>query len=767
MNMASSQQTPPVSSDSSDAASITSAKKSLWVPTSQQALWVLARLRHIVADVLNPWEISWRRIFLAWWLGAAALPGCWDGDPVDAVTSPTVVRLSAPNIPSEAVAGTQIEISFQYVPLLTTDPVIILDKAPVWVIVASQVYDKASWKMTVTLMVSPAIDPSSVINASIQTVSGSQIVAPLIVKIPIKPGKPKLISWITNQTGKQGWRVTYTLQFDRMVESVAPITWANINIDPLTNRVTVDLPVGSTIGSSQVDLTVNGKWWVSTLVPLMLNVTDGVAPVWINTWAIPSQFSQWESRKITLAFNEPLVGAPTLSAWWSWSLPPWGTLSPDLKSYTLTIQAPTSVSSPQPFTFTVSDVAWNTVTYISTIEVVDTEKPTLTLLATPPALTNSAVAVFTIWSSERLSQIGYKLDGADMIVVPGAAMEFTIPANLITSGTHTIEIRWYDTSGNLSSLQYAWKVDNTAPVLNPTSSQSTIIQDVSSIHTAYSGILAFSEPLGSVNWTQSDGSGITLGNIGISPTDPTQVTYQLTVAASTPPWTHTLNVQVSDPAWNITITPISVMIDAPTVASEISGPDSLAPGESKSYSLTASDTDGVNVSASLWWQAVELQNQWGWTYIVTTPKTLQPGTHTLTLTIQGKKPDGTLAQSVTRTKKITVKVLDTTPPTLDVANSNIAGGSINSWEPLTWVLQFNEPLKWGMYNLIVTGENSRVTYTFVWGIQVIDWSTQAIVNTGSITNQIMNPSGQNLIFTFSIPDLTGNARNQSIIAFYN
>ncbi len=664
MNMASSQQTPPVSSDSSDAASITSAKKSLWVPTSQQALWVLARLRHIVADVLNPWEISWRRIFLAWWLGAAALPGCWDGDPVDAVTSPTVVRLSAPNIPSEAVAGTQIEISFQYVPLLTTDPVIILDKAPVWVIVASQVYDKASWKMTVTLMVSPAIDPSSVINASIQTVSGSQIVAPLIVKIPIKPGKPKLISWITNQTGKQGWRVTYTLQFDRMVESVAPITWANINIDPLTNRVTVDLPVGSTIGSSQVDLTVNGKWWVSTLVPLMLNVTDGVAPVWINTWAIPSQFSQWESRKITLAFNEPLVGAPTLSAWWSWSLPPWGTLSPDLTSYTFTIKASTSVSSPQPFTFTVSDVAWNTVTYTSTIEVVDTEKPTLTLLATPPALTNSAVAVFTIWSSERLSQIGYKLDGADMIVVPGGAMEFTIPANLITSGTHTIEIRWYDTSGNLSSLQYAWKVDNTAPVLNPTSSQSTIIQDVSSIHTAYSRILAFSEPLGSVNWTQSDGSGITLGNIGISTTDRTQVTYQLTVAANTPPWTHIVNVQVTDPAWNITITPISVMIDAPTVVSEISGPDSLAPGEPKSYSLTASDADGVIVSAQLQWTSLPV-NMWGWIYIATTPANLQPGNYTLTFTIQGKKPDGTLAQSVTKTKNIVVATaLPTLPSTI-------------------------------------------------------------------------------------------------------
>ena len=53
--------------------------------------------------------------------------------------------------------------------------------------------------------------------------------------------------------------------------------------------------------------------------------------------------------------------------------------------------------------------------------------------------------------------------------------------------------------------------------------------------------------------------------------------------------------QVGNPA----VIHIQVLVDAPTIVGVVNGPDSYVNGTSASYTLIASDADGVNVTASL------------------------------------------------------------------------------------------------------------------------------------------------------------------------
>ena len=58
-------------------------------------------------------------------------------------------------------------------------------------------------------------------------------------------------------------------------------------------------------------------------------------------------------------------------------------------------------------------------------------------------------------------------------------------------------------------------------------------------------------------------------------------------------------MQVRDKAGNPAVIHIQVLVDAPTTVGVVNGPDSYVYGTSASYTLTASDADGINITASL------------------------------------------------------------------------------------------------------------------------------------------------------------------------
>ena len=236
-------------------------------------------------------------------------------------------------------------------------------------------------------------------------------------------------------------------------------------------------------------------------------------------------------------------------------------------------------------------------------------------------------------------------------------------------------------------------------------------------------------------------------------------------SALTPNTPYTLYVTYKTGVWNKSSNTLTV-VQRP--AKELmkfrttEAPDTIAP------TITLAGSPTITLAYGATWidpGATCVDNTDATCTVVTTGivNTTTAGTYIVTYTATDKAGNAS-----TKMRTVIVALApDTIAPVLDRANSNIAMGSINSGEPLTGVLQFNEPLKWGTYNLIVAGATSGITYTFLSGIQVTNWSTQAVINAGSITDNIVGWGGQNLIFSFSIPDWAGNVQLQTISSWYN
>ncbi|WP_413580906.1 Ig-like domain-containing protein [Bdellovibrio sp. HCB288] len=120
------------------------------------------------------------------------------------------------------------------------------------------------------------------------------------------------------------------------------------------------------------------------------------------------------------------------------------------------------------FDVRVKDTAGNSSTIHTHTWSVDLAAPTLTLLTTPAALTNSTTAQFTFSAGDSGGGAiaGYycSLDG-----VTASSCVSGITYNALAGGVHTFEVYTTDTAGNNSAVaNFSWTVDVIAPVLSIT-----------------------------------------------------------------------------------------------------------------------------------------------------------------------------------------------------------------------------------------------------------------------------------------------------------
>ncbi len=121
------------------------------------------------------------------------------------------------------------------------------------------------------------------------------------------------------------------------------------------------------------------------------------------------------------------------------------------------------------FDVKVRDTAGNSSTVHSYSWVVDLTVPTLTLLTTPSALTNSTSAAFTFSAADSgggsIAGFYCSLDGATAVACVSG-----VSYNSLAGGVHSFEVYAVDTAGNSSAASsFSWTVDVTPPVLSITS----------------------------------------------------------------------------------------------------------------------------------------------------------------------------------------------------------------------------------------------------------------------------------------------------------
>ena len=113
------------------------------------------------------------------------------------------------------------------------------------------------------------------------------------------------------------------------------------------------------------------------------------------------------------------------------------------------------------YTFVVeaTDKAGN-VSSLSYSWTVDTRSPSVSFVSSPPSLTRSQSADFSVSCDDPTATLIYKLDGKEV-----SSLTFSG----LSEGTHTFEVIAKDQAGNSSSIAYSWTIDLTPPSLSFTS----------------------------------------------------------------------------------------------------------------------------------------------------------------------------------------------------------------------------------------------------------------------------------------------------------
>lgn len=251
-----------------------------------------------------------------------------------------------------------------------------------------------------------------------------------------------------------------------------------------------------------------------------------------------------------------------------------------------TCSSPVSASTlaPGAHTFTVKavDTAGNTSAPVSTGWTIDVTPPTLTLTATPDAVTNSLVSVTSFSATDSG---GGAVAGFLCRVDNGSFSSCLSPfSQVLGSGSHTIQVKAVDTAGNTSGAQsYSWIIDTVAPT-------SSFTSHPASLTNATTAVFAFSATDtggGSVASYRCSLDGATFASC----TSPASLSG-LTAGA------HTYAIKAVDTAGNTgTAVSFNWTIDLTTpMASISSAPDQITNSASASFSFSATPPPSGSIS---------------------------------------------------------------------------------------------------------------------------------------------------------------------------
>jgi hypothetical protein len=154
-------------------------------------------------------------------------------------------------------------------------------------------------------------------------------------------------------------------------------------------------------------------------------------------------------RKVEYLLNGVVKYTATADPW-TWN---WNTATTASGTYTLTVR--------------VTDMAGSAVTSAGRSITVDTTKPALTV-STPAAgatLKGPVTVSATATDARGVARVEVWLDGVSQATLTVSPYTWTWDTTTATAGSHTLSIKAYDTTGNVTSLDRAVKVDNEAPTV--------------------------------------------------------------------------------------------------------------------------------------------------------------------------------------------------------------------------------------------------------------------------------------------------------------
>ena len=210
---------------------------------------------------------------------------------------------------------------------------------------------------------------------------------------------------------------------------------------------------------------------------------------------------------------------------------------------------------------------------------VDTSTPDTTIVSGPPAATNSTTALFELTSNKPGATFDCDLDSAGFTLCP-ASVSFSG----LAEGGHTLVARARDTVGNIdpSPATRSWTVDTTPP-------GTSIVSGPSGLVASASATFDFDSTESGVTYACSlDGAAFTAC--------PDPVTF-----ASLTDGDHTLEVQATDAAGNVDLTPATqawTVDTTPPETSIVSGPTGPTNLTSATFAFSASEP-GVTYACSL------------------------------------------------------------------------------------------------------------------------------------------------------------------------